>query len=184
MAQDKLDPKLLKIVALAKDGIGGEKTAAIRLVKRICEREGISYFDVMNASDETEHILYCHWRNKQEEDILAQVCLHFAVTEKNPSLGYNAVRKVFIYTTTMAKHIETMNAAAVYLAAFRKERKKILNSLVGAFVYKHNLYRSVGTPNATGPQKAPDMQDIMRQARLASDMDDVTIRKAIGNGNA
>lgn len=89
-----IDPKLTKIIALAREGIGGEKTAAIKAVKRICEREGLDFDDVMSTTDEREYVLDITWRNSQEETILAQVCFTFAVPDTG-KLQFNKYRKCF-----------------------------------------------------------------------------------------
>lgn len=123
---DKVNDKLLKVIALAKHGVGGERTAAIATAKRICATHGLDYDEVMGSAETAkihEYTLDIKWRNKLEEDMLAQVCLKFACTPENPDLFFNSYRKVFIYNTTAAKHLETINAASVYLHQFRKERK-------------------------------------------------------------
>lgn len=181
----EIDPKLTKIIALAREGIGGEKTAAIKAVKRICEREGLNFDDVMSTTDEREYVLNIKWKNKQEETILAQVCFTFAVPDTG-KLQYNSYRKVFIYTTTPSRHIETLNAAAIYLAAYRKERKRMLEDLTGAFVYKHHLMRpSDDTEPSEYKEPTPEQKAAAkRQMNLMENLDGVTVRKSMGDGKS
>lgn len=200
MATD-INDKLLKVIALAKQGIGGEKTAAIATVKRICKTHGLDYDEVMGAAETAqikEFVLDIKWRNKMEEDMLAQVCLKFACTPDNPDLFYNQYRKVYIYNTTAAKHLETINAASVYLHQFRKERKKLEQALLGAFCQKHRLYPTEETYNARHPEQAKQIGDgdskidvdaefkkieeARRRMALAEGMDDVNLHKSIGSG--
>lgn len=178
---ENINPKLLKVVALAKQGVGGERTNAIKAVRRICATEGLNFDDVMNASDEREYTLDIAWRNKAEEDILAQVCFKFAVPDGG-DLSFNKYRKCFFYTTTPGRHIETTHAAAVYLAAFRKERKRILNDLTAAFIYKHNIVRPRAKDAPPQEMSKEDREAAARQINLMSNLEDVSIRKALKNG--
>lgn len=179
----EVDPKLLKIVALAKDGIGGEKTAAIKVLKRICEREGLDFDEVMaDTSDAVkEYMLDAGYRNKIEEIIISQVCWRFAITNEHPKLQYNKKAKTFFYTCTLARHIETMNAAEVYLKAFRKERNKFMQDLAEAFVQKHRLFSTLEHDEDVERQEL-DIEGEIRRSALRSNMDDVTINKQIGKG--
>jgi len=196
---DKINDKLLKVIALAKQGVGGEKTAAIATVKRICQTHGLDYDEVMGAADHAqvrEYVLDIKWRNKLEEDMLAQVCLKFACTPEHPDLFYNTYRKVYIYNTTAAKHLETINAASVYLHQFRKERKKLEQAILGAFCQKHRLYPTEATYNARHPEDAKrigdgkldvdaefkKIEEARRRMALAEGMDDVSLHKSIGAG--
>lgn len=180
-----IDPKLTKIIALAREGIGGEKTAAIKAVRRICEREGLDFDDVMNASDERDYVLEIGWKTNAERDILGQVCFRFAITEQHPNVKINHKARVFLYTTTPSKHIETVNAAAIYLRAFRKERKRMEQELIEAYVIKHRLFAAV-SDDSNKSDKPPRERDPMRDLRLEAmmmGMDNVQVQKTIEGGD-
>lgn len=196
---DKVNDKLLKVIALAKHGVGGERTAAIATAKRICKTHGLDYDEVMGSAETAkihEYTLDIKWRNKLEEDMLAQVCLKFACTPEHPDLFFNSYRKVFIYNTTAAKHLETINAASVYLHQFRKERKKLEQAILGAFCQKHRLYPTEETYNARHPEEAKrigdgkidvdaefkKIEEARRRMAIAEGMDDVSLHKSIGSG--
>lgn len=198
----KINDRLLKVIALAKQGVGGEKTAAIATVKRICQTHGLDYDEVMGAAETAqirEYTLDLKWRNKTELDMLAQVCLKFACTPEHPDLFQNTYRKTLFYNTTAAKHLETINAASVYLHQFRKERKKIEEALLGAFCQKHSLYPTEATYAARHPEEYAKrigdgdekldvdaefkkIEEARRRMALAEGMDDVSLHKSIGSG--
>lgn len=183
-----IDPKLLKIVALAKHGIGGEKEAAIRLVRRICEREGIEFDDVMSESNEfKKYDVIFKWKNKVERQIVVNCIWHFALSPEHHELGAWNYDKSFEYTTTPSKHLETVNAVDIYLKAFRKEQKKIMQDLMSAFLSKHRLFREFDLPSDKDDDdddEPPDIDKLMRQKAIMDGMDDVEIRKQIGGGDA
>jgi len=177
----QIDPKLLKVVALAKDGIGGEKTTALKIVKRICAEKNLDFDDVMNGTEIVEYVLDVPYRSAAEQTVLRQIVVHFALTQDNQELFDSPKHKMFMYKTTPAKHIETLNAAAVYLRAFRAERKKFLNDLTDAYIHKHSLYPQFEVDAKKKTPKEPlDLDKIRRQLSLASNMDDVNVRKQIG----
>lgn len=181
-----IDPKLLKIIALAKDGIGGEKETAILLVKKICKREDLSFDDVMNSVDYREYELKANFKTELESEIVAQTIFRFAVTETHAGIRWNKHYKTFYYTTTPAKHIETVNAVPIYLGAFRKEFKKVQQVLAEAFVRKHRLFKQFQTKEVD-EKPAPEVTvESMRNAQkvlsLMEGMDEVTVHKQLQKG--
>lgn len=180
----ELDPKLVKIVALAKQGIGGEKSTADRLVRAACERYGLDYAEVM-AEDAIykEYRLSVRFKNSMEKQIMVQVCSKFA-DSNNPNYGLKSTRSggyMFI-TTTPGQFIEVSQAIAVYIGAFRKQRRQMLEDFTVAFVYKNDLYPERPTkdvdiepPEQTLEQK----QAAWRQAQLLQTIERTPLRKAI-----
>ena len=149
-----IDPKLLKVVALAKDGVGGEKTNAIKIVKRLCAELDLNYDDVMNA---TEFRAYERpYERNNEHDIIVQILYKFATTPEHPGVRGNKRYKEFYITTTPAKYIETMQALAIYIAAYRKDRRRIITDLPMAFIQKHEIFGGHNDPESESkpPTKA------------------------------
>ena len=175
-----IDPKMLKIIALAREGIGGERETARRIVQKICDEQGLDFEDVMNATDYREYMLEITFRNKYEELILGQAIMRFALTPEHPGVKINRKAKAFFYTTTPSKHIETTNAASVYLRAFRKEREKFMDELAESFVHKHKLYSAVKNDDDHEARPAPDPEKLMRMMMIGNEMDDVNVQKQIG----
>ncbi len=191
-----IDPKLLKIIALAKGGIGGEKEAAIELVRKICLREGLDFDDVM--SDRNAPKEYTHEFKVQSVDelqIAIQVAARFASTIEHPNVNggryrnYKSLRWIK-YTTTASQHIDTINAIEVYLQAYRKEKRNIARSLGRAFVSHHGLYQSYSEPESDTPEPprppktAQQRADDYRAMQLTQAMtESVNVTKQIGGGS-
>lgn len=185
----EIDPKLLKIVALAKAGIGGEKETAIRLVKQICRREGIDFDTVMQGNEQhLEFVLPMKYKTSQELRILAQVCFRFGSTNSSEfGVGNNSYRKVVFVTTTREKFIDVCHASAVYLTAYRKQRRQIVEDFTGAFVQKNRLFREPTDEEIDAinnrTDTLEDRQRRWRQANLMQTMDKVPFHKAIEGGS-
>lgn len=177
-----IDPKLLKVVALAKDGVGGEKETAIRIVKRLCAELGLDYDDVMNAQATQEYTFY--YERNNERSIVSQILYKFATVPEHPGIRINKYYKKFFVRTTAAKYIEASQAIAVYIAAYRKERRRIITDLPDAFIYKHNIFGGFDEQDDKPPKEFTEAQleRERRAAALGSTMDDVTLTKAIEAG--
>lgn len=176
-----IDPKLLKVVALAKDGVGGEKTNALKIVKRLCAELGLNVDDVLNATDYREYEI--KYERNNELSIIAQICYKFATTPEHPGVRFNKHYKEVYVTTTPAKYIETTQAIAVYIAAYRKDRRRIISDLPTAFIHKHYLFGGHSDPDQEDrqPTKA-ELEQARRAAALGENLDDVTLTKAIESG--
>lgn len=190
---DDIDPKILKIVALAKAGVGGEKEVAIRMVKQICEREGIDFDELMsdrNAPKQFEPEIKV--RGRDEMRIIIQVVARFATTPEHPDVRagyYSYTKEVWVrYTCTPSLHIDTLNAINVYLKAYRKEKKNFMDALKDAFVQHHNLYsqfyEAPDEPEEPKPKTAEERAADWRAANMMMAMtESVKLTKEIGDGN-
>lgn len=191
---DEINPKLLKIIALAKAGIGGERTAAIELVHKICDREGLNFDEVMSDTAGDMPHLYefdIKIRTKDEYRIALQVICRFGLTEEYPDIKggyYRGYREVFFkYTATATRHIETLNAIDIYLKTYRKEKKNILEALKDAYVAKHNLYPQFDLKRDDEPPRERTDEERRKTWRTANVMqgltESVNLQKQIGGGH-
>lgn len=190
---DDIDPKILKIVALAKAGVGGEKEVALRMVKQICQREGIDFEELMsdrNAPKQFEPEIKV--RGRDEMRIIIQVVARYGTTKEHPSVRagyYSYSKEVWVrYTCTPAMHIDTLNAINVYLKAYRKEKKNFMDALKDAFVQHHNLYsqyyEELDDPEEPKPKTVEERQAEWRAANMMMAMtESVKLTKEIGDGN-
>jgi hypothetical protein len=187
---DDIDPKLLKIVALAKRGVGGEKTAAIALVKKICLRENLDFDEIMSDTEAVrQYEPDIKFVGKDELQIAIQVAARFATTKEHPKVvgnWYYGVKLMWLrYTTTPQKHIDTLNAIRIYLKAYRREKKNILRSLPTAFYSHHGLYSSYTKLSEEPPKPKTDQErlDDWRAANMSQAMtEQVNLVKEIGEG--
>lgn len=189
---DDIDPKILKIVALAKAGVGGEKETAMRMVKQICEREGIDFDELMsdrNAPKQFEPEIKV--RSRDEMRIIIQVVARFGTTPEHPDVRagyYSYTKEVWVrYTCTPSMHIDTLNAINVYLKAYRKEKKNFMDALKNAFVQHHNLYSQYheedDEPEAPKEKTLEERQADWRAANMMMAMtESVKLTKEIDSG--
>lgn len=179
---EDIDDRTLKIIELAKQGVGGERETAIRLVKKMCAEKNLDYDDVMNSV--AVKVYRLNAIDKGEANVLAHVIAKYAVTREHIILGYSRNRLWIYFTCTAARYIETANAFAVYQVAYRKEKARILKDLPGAFAMKHNLYLPHSEYDAKDMREPSEeeLKSAHRQSKISDMLDDVEIRKAIGDG--
>lgn len=174
---DPIDAKLGKIIQLAKHGVGGEKTNALRLVISMCEKYGLHIDDVMNADEPTKRFVI---KYKSKRDLTLICGIASKLLDQAKGFMYNAYLKELYVDTTTAKYVELQYAVGVYLEAYKRERRKILKDIPRAFAMKHQLWAESSEPGQIKNLK--QFEEFQRRQRLAGQMEDVHINKALGGG--
>lgn len=189
------EERLRKIVALAKRGEGGEKDAAIATVRRICEREGLSFDDVMSEraeKKEREIVL-----KEDEVMVCGSVIARYGCESWEDLQGVSVFarndRKGPRFLRWMANdsyYIDALNAWEILKRAYKEEKKKIFDELErqrqalkknadNAFRIKHMLFFQGERPEDSKQPMINEDPDFLRAMSLARGMKDVEIRKAI-----
>lgn len=176
-----VNDRLLKVVKLAKHGIGGEKDAALQKVKWICEKNGLDFDEVMSSDEDAAESCRYTFRVKSraEFDVAIQVAAKFLESTKIKGGCFRGVG-CLVYKATKSKHIEMIYAVEQYLAVFRKERRMIIKSLTDGFIAKHELYPPTPDNQEDCQATASDINH-MANALRASELfkEDINLRKAI-----
>ena len=186
---ENIDPRTVKIIELAKNGIDGEKDTAQKILRRLCSANDLDYDELMSDQiDEVRAHDFIFGRiNKNKQKLVAHIIMKFATTKNNPEVFEMRNRRGdFIgYTVkcTNTQYIETKYAMDLYLQAYNKELKRINEEVMIAFVNKHDLFRQYNL-NAKNPKKPKkhDMAKVARVTSLMGNMEDVSVHKAVGSG--
>lgn len=176
-----INDRLLKIVKLAKHGVGGEKDAALQKVKWFCEKNGLDFDEVMSSDKDTiERWRYIFKvRSRAELRVAVQVAAKFLEKTELKGGCFNGVASI-VFKTTKSKYVEVVYAIEQYLAVFRKERRMIIKSLTDGFIAKHKLYPPTPDNQEDCQVTASDinrMANAMRTSELFKE--DINLRKAI-----
>lgn len=173
------DDKLGKIVQLAKFGIGGEKAAAMKLVQRICKQRGLDIDRVM-ALDAALKFCAFQYRTNDEAQIVAQVVFRF--TDKTQMAQSKSLKRLAV-DLTQAEAVEVEHAVAVYLRAYRKERRKVMKSIVSdlsnGFIVKHQLFSEDQKQQAPKMLTWEQMVEAERIRAMAGKLGDVQLHRPI-----
>lgn len=184
---DKQKDRLGKIVTLAKNGVGGEKTTAIKMVKSLCEKYDLEYDDIMSNQQEVSEYTV-EFKTKEEEDILCGCIYKYAYLTYDDSILESVYYKKLTFKTTPERYIETINAFGVLKNIYKKEKIKIQAAMLEAFRVKHDLFYSPTEEewekiNKKKEKKEEDLVDKWEKERLinnlSSVMDDVELHKRL-----
>lgn len=176
--------KLGKIVQMAKNGIGGEKENAIRIVKAMCIKYHLEYDDLMSDQEKIyEYTLY--FKTKEEEKLACQIIIKFAYEGKKGSISGNSMRKVLFFNTTKELYLETMNAWAVLSRLLQQEKRKVAKGVYFGFLEKHDLYYNPTDEERKKKSKDPSKSEMEARrmgSALSEHMDDAEIHKTLSSG--
>lgn len=176
--------RLGKIVALAKNGIGGEKTAAMKVLKSLCKKYDLVLDDVLNDIGIEE---FSFEIKKGQRKLAIQVIARYAYTQKGDSVGFTRSGTRVFFKTTKEKYIETVNAFAVLSRLYRTEQKEFRETFFDGFLYKHNLFyqmtREEEIEHFKNQNLTPEEEKRLRLATsLALGMKDAKLHKALKSG--
>ena len=135
---EKQSEKIGKLVALAKNGIDGEKQAAIEILKKLCEKHDLNFDDVMS---ENEEILEYELEYKAGQFKLARgVIIRYGVININDEYRYNKFSRTIYFSTTKQRFLETIHAYSILSRQYEKEKRETLKAFFKAFQYVNDLY--------------------------------------------
>ena len=170
--------KLGKIVALAKRGVGGEQTAAIEMLKRLCNKYNLNFDDVMSQATFVDGELY--YKKDTWKKIAIQCVCRYGLLKSEDSVRENKFRKKIFFKTTPALLIETLNAFDVLSRAYDQERRKMNKLIFTAFLQKHDLfYQLKEGEKYKESSKSMSLAEMLAAAAMAEGMQDVEIRKRL-----
>lgn len=174
---DRIIDKLKKLLALAERGERGEADNARRLLKAELQRHRLTLEDICADSKRTRMFKY---NSNEERTLLIQVLVNY-LGSKSEAFGestYDKCRKQVYVNLSDMEYIDISNMYDFFKSQFRKERKRLLQDMIKAFVQKHRIFDST-------PQERPDddrgidWEELKRIFALSSAMEDVTFRKQL-----
>ena len=134
--------RLLKVLRLAQQGVGGERENAEALLAKLLKKHSMTMADLEGASNEPSTLVWFPASSEDERSVLAQLVAKMFGTGrkvwKKPhtsDLGVNV---------TASEHAALTIAWEVYSAAFAEARQ----ALVIGFCFKHGLYAPEGSETA------------------------------------
>ncbi len=128
---DRTKRRLIKILALANRGIGGEKINAQNILKKRLEKYGITIDDIDDERPKLPKHYCC--KNVYEKKLLHQI-FAFVTNTHRPLTSVEAKRVYF--KATAIEHIE-IEAMFAYYRRLMKEENELFYI---AFINKHDIF--------------------------------------------
>ena len=139
---ESIRTRLLKVLRLAQQGVGGERENAEVLLAKLLKKHSMTMADLEGASNQPSTLVWLPASNEDERTVLAQLVAKMYGTDRKvwkkahtSDLGVNV---------TASEHAALVIAWEVYRAAFAEARQ----SLVIGFCFKHGLYAPEGSESA------------------------------------
>jgi hypothetical protein len=145
---DSIRTRLLKVLRLAQEGVGGERENAEALLAKLLRRHSMTMADLESAQNAPVTLVWLAAASDDERTVLAQLVIKL----------FGTGRKVWRRTgtsdlgvdVTASEHAALLIAWEVYQAAFAEARQ----ALVMGFCFKHGLYASEGADSPDLSQEA------------------------------
>lgn len=135
---DSIRVRLLKVLRLAQEGVGGERENAETLLAKLLRKHSMTMADLEGALDQPRTRVWLPASDTDERTVLSQLTLKLFGTGRkfwrqsnNMDLGVDL---------TPSEHAALLIAWEVYRAAFADAR----HALVMGFCFKHGLYVAEG----------------------------------------
>ncbi len=175
MKKEYNEELLGKIVRLAKNGVGGEKANAVRLLKTLCKKYKLDFAEVMEQGEAVREYAI-PYKKEMYVRLVSQIIYKYCDVD---DVMYNSYRKMVFVNTTQEKYIETLNAIDVLVKLYEKERKKLKDIIFYGFLDKHRLYSN---PKEGRKHSEPTKEELeVRRAgsSIADSMEDAHIQKRL-----
>lgn len=176
MSDDKTKARMLKLLALARQGVGGEAQNAQTFLQKILDRHGMTMADL--EDDQPTHSATFTWKTKEERVILVQAiarAINADTFRYKQATGKKAIR----VELTIAQRVEVDLSMQAYAPALEKHLKLALS----AFIQKNGIYPDA-KPQTSEPTKPPSKEDLDAIIAMMRGMRATPVHKAIGHGAA
>jgi len=135
--RDTIRIRLLKVLRLAQDGVGGERENAEALLAKLLRKHSMTMADLDGALDRPRIREWLPVGDEEERMVLSQLVIRlFGIDRPTWRRGASELG----VEVTPSEHAAIRIAWEVYRAAFGQARQ----ALVLGFCYKHGLYAPAG----------------------------------------
>lgn len=133
MSSDDIRTRLLKVLRLAQEGVGGERENAAVLLEKLLRKHGMTMAD-LEAAEQAATRVWLPASDNDESTVLSQVAISLFGTGRK--LWRQSGRFDIAIEVTPSEHAALTIAWDVYRAAFAEAR----HALVLGFCVKHSLF--------------------------------------------
>lgn len=139
---ESIRSRLLKVLRLAQDGVGGERENAEVLLGKLLRKHSMTMADLEGPLDQPRAVVWLPVSGEDERTVLSQLVVKlFGITRK---LWRHVNAMDLGVDVTPSEHAALVIAWEVYRAAFAEAR----HTLVMGFCFKHGLYAPEGADSS------------------------------------
>lgn len=164
IANDELRARLLKVLRLARQGVGGEKENAETLLTRMLRRHGLTVADLHELEGEPRDLMWLPVADDLEATVLQGLVRALFGRDRETWATAKSRKKLGI-NVTKAEAVSIEIAWEVYAKAWEEEQ----HVLCLAFLTKHRLFDS--SPRDEGEQAELSEEELARAHRARAMID-------------
>ena len=169
--------RLLKVLRLAQEGVGGERENAEVLLAKLLRKHSMTMADLEGALDQPRASVWVPASSEDERAVLAQLVVRLFGMDRTVWRRTNSLDLGL--EATPSEHSALVIAWEVYRAAFAEAR----TALVMGFCFKHGLFAAEGA--STSEMSAADRSRAANALALADVLPDVDApARRLGQRNA
>lgn len=132
METNRIKERLLKMYALATEGVDGERDAAQRLLDENLKKYGLNITDLIGSDSEVNEIYWFAVKDKYQRRLLEQLYGVFIVKDNQYSVySHKALRYNVGLKMTKSQNVELTLMYDFYLTQWKKEIEKIIKAKLG-----------------------------------------------------
>lgn len=171
---EKVISKLRKILALARQGVGGEKTNAEAMLTKLMAKHGVTLDDLDDSAPVSRWDF--PYRSDIEKRLLYQI---ICATLNQPSVDAYRQRgkRAMRVDMTKAQKMEVDISFSIYRKALSKEIERCWK----AFIYANNIFSTNSRHQDDSTASKTDLAELAAIARMAAGMKPTPIHTAIEN---
>ena len=166
---EKIKSRLKKLLNLANRGLGGEKKNAKTKLNLLLEKYNLSIDDLENWKKRYEY--KARYRTKHERSLIVRIYENIR-PEINTYIDFKK-KRFCVLELSKSEQIEFRLTYEIYRKALRKELERTFKG----FLVSQNLFLKAERSQTLSED---DMEDFMKTKKRSMDIDEINIRKQIG----
>lgn len=179
MEYEKVIDKVRKLQALVERGVDGEALAAKRALEKLCLEHNVDIDELFSEKKESRYFKLPFY-DQFARTILFQVCAN-VTGQKTISYHTGQYKNEIYLDLTNSQYLEIQSMYEFFFAQWKKEKKHLLETLINAFINKHNIFSNVedDEPKEEEPMTPERWKKIMEISALMDNLEDVSYHKRI-----
>ena len=161
---------ILKVAALAQQGVGGEKTNAEALLNRLLKANNMTLADIESAKNPKRERMFFVGK-PYFKNLLAQIIFKVLNVNNYSITDYKLLKKIGVNLTD-GEFVRVSMLFEIYSAALQRERQRLMKRqeeerkiLFTAFIHKHELYSNQPNKNKKTALSEDEISKILQAMR-------------------
>ncbi len=177
MSQERIRAKLLKLLALARHGVGGEKENAASVLDKLLKKYCLTLEDLDDANAERQ-IYWIKASGKSETTLLSQCVAATVPGWDRATYRHRGVRGVTGYALTHAEHMQIDLMFEIHRRALKKHVEKQRKLAVLSYIQTNEIFPAASDDAPAKPSKLSE-EDVMQIISMMRGMEPTPVHKAI-----